>query len=160
MQKHNLVRHFLDRHLIVGNVVEDACEFVQFVIVGRENGAGADFAGEIFCHGPGNGEAIEGGGAPSDFVEEHQGAIAGVIQYVRRLVHLDHEGGLSGRQVIDGTHAGEDAIANTQPCRTRWHETAHLGHELNQAHLPEIAAFAAGVGAGEDDEVGVEGVRV
>jgi hypothetical protein len=77
-----------------------------------------------------------------------------VVKDVGGFGHLHHEGGLAGGQIVAGADAGEDAIGDAQARRSRWNPAAHLGHQLQQAALAQVAALAAGVGAGEDDQVG------
>ena len=79
VQEHKGVAGLLHQHLSVGDVGQLACEGVEFVVVGGEDRAGADAAalrggGQVLGHGPGEREAIEGGGAAADFIEQHQGA--------------------------------------------------------------------------------------
>ena len=41
---------------------------------------------------PGDGEAVEGGGAAPDLIQDHEGAFAGLPQDGGGLDHLRHEG--------------------------------------------------------------------
>jgi len=55
---------------------EKVGEFGEFVIVRGEKGAGASVFLQMFDDGPGNGKAVERGGAAADFVEEDRGSTA------------------------------------------------------------------------------------
>ena len=101
MQEYQGVAGFLHQHLGIGDVGQLAGQGVEFVVVGGEDAAGADAAalgrrGQVLGHGPGDREAIEGGGAAADLIEQHQGALAGVVKDVGGFGHLHHEGGLAG----------------------------------------------------------------
>ena len=61
---------------------------------------------------------------------------------------------MPGGQVVHGADAGEDAIRQAQARRAGRHPAAHLGHQLQQAGLTEVAALAAGVGSGEHQQIG------
>ena len=71
----------------------------------------------MFADGPGDREAIEGGGASADFIQEHQRAFAGVVKDVGGFCHFHHEGGLACRKIVDSADTGEDAIgdADSEP---------------------------------------------
>ena len=105
-------------------------------------------------HGPGDREAVEGGGAAADLIEQHQRALAGVVQDVGGFAHLHHEGGLAAGQVVDGTDPGEDAIGDAEAGGAGRNPAADLRHQLQQARLAQIAALAAGIGAGEHQQIG------
>ena len=49
----------------------------------------------MFSNGPGDREAIKGGGAAADFIEQHQGSIAGMLKNIGGFSHFHHEGGLA-----------------------------------------------------------------
>jgi hypothetical protein len=56
-------------------------------------------------------------------------------------------------QVIHGADPGEDPIRQAEPGRSGRHPAADLGHQLQQARLPEIAALAARIGSGQYQQV-------
>ncbi len=158
MQKQQGVAGFLHQHLGVGHVGQQLGQLVQFVVVGGEDAAGAPLLGQVFGHRPGDREAIEGGGAAADLIEQHQGALAGVVKDVGGFGHFHHEGGLARREVIAGPDAGEQAIGNPQPGRSRRNPTAELTHQQQQTGLAQITALAAGIGTGEHDQVWMAGL--
>ncbi len=86
------------------------------MVVGCEEGAWSGGVGEceVFGDGPCEGEAVEGGGAASDLVEDDEGAVGGVVEDVGGLCHLDHEGGESLVERVVGADSGEDAVGDTE----------------------------------------------
>ena len=70
--------------------------------------------------------------------------------------HLDHEGGAAAGQVVAGADAGEHAVHQSQPRRTRGNERSHLRHDHGQRGLPQISGLAAHVRAGQHHD-GVRG---
>ena len=76
------------------------CEGAELVVVGGKEGAAFDFIVQVLGDGPGDGEAIEGGGAAADFIENDEAFFGGVIDDEGGLIHLDHEGGLSFGEII------------------------------------------------------------
>ena len=71
------------------------------------------------------------------------------------LVHLHHERRLPASQIVGGAHPGEDAVAHWESGPIRRHEGADLGHEVDEAHLPEHRGLPRHVGAREDDDASV-----
>ena len=63
------------------------------MVVGGEEGLGLDAGGvvEVFGDGPGDADAVEGGGAAADLVEDDEAFAGGVVEDVGGLLHLDHE---------------------------------------------------------------------
>ena len=154
MQEHQLVAGFLHQHLGIGHVGQQLGQLVELVVVGGEDRAGAEVAGQVFGHRPGDREAIEGGGAAADLIEQHQGALAGVVKDVGGFGHLHHEGGLAAGQVVDGANAGEDPVGDAEAGGAGRDPGADLGQQLQQSRLAQVAALAAGVGPGEHQQVG------
>ena len=98
------------------------------MIVGGEHRAAAQVAGQMFAHCPGDREAVEGGGAAPDLIEQHQGTIAGVVKDVGGFGHLHHEGGLACGQIIHSPYSGEDPIGDAHGGGSGRHPAADLGH--------------------------------
>ena len=65
------------------------------MVVGRKEGPCLDGIMEMLGDRPGNGEAVKGGGASANLIENDELVFGGVIDDERGFVHLDHEGGLS-----------------------------------------------------------------
>src|SRR5579859_5802768 len=81
------------------------------VVRGEERlGATAFVVVQILDNGPRDGQSIVGARAASDLVENDEAARRGVMQNVRRLDHLHHEGALARGEVVLGANACEDAI--------------------------------------------------
>ena len=132
------------------------------MIVGGEQGLGPQLfrVGAVFQHGPGNGHAVEGRGAPADLVQNQQAVRRGGLENVADLRHLHHEGGLSGGQIVAGADAGENAIHHADAGGPGRHEGADLGHQHNQRHLTHVGGFTGHVGAGDDGHPVISGAHV
>ena len=106
----------------------------------------------VLQHRPGDGHAVVGGGAPSDLVQDEQGAGGGVFQHLGHLRHLHHKGGLARAQVVGRPDAGEHPVHHPDPGGPGRDKGAHLRHEHNQGHLAHIGGFARHVGACDDGQ--------
>ena len=140
----------------VAHAAEPAGQLRQLVEVGGEEDLGA--AGtivQLLHHRPRDGQAVEGGGAAADLVQQHQATRREVVQDRRRLHHLDQERRLAAREVVLRAHAGEDPIDQPQPRRAGRHERAHLGQHDDVAGLAEVDRLARHVGPGQDHDAGV-----
>ena len=73
-----------------------------------------------------------------------------MAQDLGHLVHLHHEGGLAGGQVVGGADAGEDPVHHADDGALGGHEGAHLGHEDDEGGLAHVGGLAGHVGAGDD----------
>jgi hypothetical protein len=60
-----------------------------------KKGAAVDLVVEIFRDTPSNGEPVECRGAASDFIQDHQALLRGIVENVGRLVHFNHESRLT-----------------------------------------------------------------
>ena len=80
------------------------------MIMSGKKRPGAKRGVEIFGHGPGDAQAIEGARATSDFIEDDQAARGGVVQDIGRLVHLNHKGALAASEIVARADAGENAV--------------------------------------------------
>ena len=135
-------------------------EVAEFVVVGGEEGAGLGAVVEMFGDGPGDGKAIEGGGAAADFVEDDEGVGGGVVDDEGGLVHFDHEGGLSLREVVGGADAAEDFIDEADGRFFGGDVGSDLGHQSDEGDLTDVGGLSGHVGAGENVKatgVGVHG---
>ena len=147
-----LIRH---RYIEVLDPWQNTSEFHQFVIMGGEEGLRAEVRAvmEELNHRPGDGEAVIGGRATPDLIQDDERARCGIVQDIGRFGHLNHESGLPCRQVLLGTYSCEDAVDYSDACRIGRHEAAHLGHKDNQSHLSEIGRLPRHVWAGQDDQL-------
>ena len=124
-----------------------------------EEGARAGVFLQMLDDGPGDGEAVEGGGAAADFVEEDQAGRRGVMEDGGDLAHFDEEGGAAAGKIIAGADAGEDAVGDGKACLARGNEGTHLGHQDDQGGLAEVGGFAAHVGAGDEEKLLAAGLE-
>jgi hypothetical protein len=92
--------HARELEVVRGEQREGAC-------IGREPRGGR----------PGQRQPVEGAGAAADLVHQHQAALGGVVQDVRGLGHLDHEGGAAAGEVVRRADAREDAVERAQISR-------------------------------------------
>ena len=103
--------------------------------------------GAVFKHRAGNGHAVEGGRAAADLIKDEQRRARGVPEYVRHLVHLDHEGGLSGGEVVGRADARENAVDDAYGSAPRRDKRTHLRHEDDKRRLTHIGGFTCHIGA-------------
>ena len=151
-----------DQHIVVPDPRQGAFQLGQLVVVGREQGARVPvFALVQKLHdGPGDAQTVEGAGAAPQLIDQDEAARGDVVEDVGRLVHLHHEGALAPGQVVRGPHPGEDAIHHAEPDLAGRDKTAHLGHQHDQAYLPDDGALASHVGAGDQEDLVALDVQV
>ncbi len=101
-------------------------EFGEFVIVGGEERAGAGVFLQVLDDGPGDGEAVEGGGAAADFVEQDEACGRGVIEDAGDFAHFDEERGAAAGEIVAGADAREDAIDDGKFGLARGNEASRL----------------------------------
>ena len=104
----------LDLQLQVDQAGQVVLQLGQLVVVGGEDGARPRprRRAQELGDGPGQGQAVVGGGAAADLVQDHQAAPGHLVQDVGGLAHLHEEGGLAPGQVVAGADAGEDAVGD------------------------------------------------
>ena len=122
------------------------------MVVGREEGFGADAAVDVFDHGPGEGEAIVGGGAAPDLIEHNQAARGGGVEDHGGFSHLDHEGGPAAGEIVGGPDASKYAIDDGDESRFCGHERTHLRQDDEQGGLAKIGGFSTHIRAGDDKQ--------
>ena len=83
----------------------------ELVVMRGKDGARLYGIGHRFGDRPGDGETVVGTGSSPDLVEENQGTIGCMVENVRGF-HLDHEGGTPAGEVVAGTDANENSVAN------------------------------------------------
>lgn len=125
-------------------------EDIEFVVVGGEEAAAAGGVEQVGDDGPGDGDAVGGAGAASDFIQEDEAVWGGVVEDVCGFGHFDHEGGLAFGEVVDGADAGEDGVDQADFGLGGWDEAADLGHEDAEGDLAHVGGFAGHVGAGNE----------
>src|SRR5690606_19753455 len=92
VEKHDVI-------LVLGGVQMNVCstgyllwQGCQFKIVGGEETEGTYLAGQVAGAGPGEGEAVKGAGATTNFIHEHQAGRRRIVQYIGGFGHLYHKG--------------------------------------------------------------------
>ena len=77
--------HSLHRHVVVLRARGQVCGQVgQFVVMRREERAGADLVVQMLGDAPRDAQAVEGARAAADLIEDDQAALGGVVEDVRR----------------------------------------------------------------------------
>jgi len=154
VEKDNASFPLLDGNMAVEHAGHDLVEVRQFVIMGREQRAGAQIAPvrNIFDDRPGNRQAVVGAGAAADFVEDQQASGCRLAEDLTDFIHLDHEGRLAGSKVIRGADPGEKLVHDADDRFASRHMTADLGQDDDQGDLAHIGRFTGHVGAREDHE--------
>ena len=110
---------------------------------------------EVFRHGPGQGEAVEGAGAPADLVQDHQAPGGGLVEDVGGFMHLHQKGALAPADVVHRAHPGEDAVHDADIGLGGGDKAADVGQEDDEGHLAQDGGFAGHVGAGDDHQGGL-----
>ena len=154
-QENNALVFFADEDVVIFDAGEGEGDVGQLVIVGGEQGFGFD-AGivvQVFRHGPGDGNAVEGGGAAADFVEHNQRARRGIVEDVGGFLHFHHECGAAARQIVARSDAREDAVHHADFGGRGGNERAHLRHDDDEGHLADIGGFSGHVRAGDNQEL-------
>ena len=149
--KHDLAVDFLHGHVVVLDAAKRLGHLVELVVVGGKEGLGvARVLVNVLHNGPGYRDAVVGAGAAAQLVEEHQRALAQVVEYRGCLGHLDHEGRLAQRDIVAGPHAGEDLVDDAYAGTLGGHIAAYLRHEGDEGRLSQQGALAGHVGARDD----------
>src|SRR6267154_4746552 len=104
-------------------------------------------------YGPSDGEAVEGGGAAADFVEQDQAGGRGVIEDGGNFRHFDEEGGAAAGEIVAGADPREDAVDDGQLGLPRGNEAADLRHQDDERGLTQVGGLAAHVGSGDKQEL-------
>jgi hypothetical protein len=118
--------------------------------VGREQRPAAVGVVQGLGAGPGDGQAVIGGGAAADLVEDHQRARACLGEDGGGLDHLHHEGRAAAGQVVARADAAEQAVDDAEPQALGGHEAAGLGQDGQQGVLAQEGRLAGHVRAGDD----------
>ena len=124
----------------------------HLVIMGGEQSAALVGLMQMLGRRPGNGEAVIGGGAAPDLIQDHQALVRRLIEDRRRLHHLDHEGGAARRQIIARAHAREEPVDDADMRGFGGHEASHLGENGDQRILAQEGGLARHVGTGDQPQ--------
>eukprot|EP00968_Pinguiococcus_pyrenoidosus_P023541 scaffold3867_cov254-Pinguiococcus_pyrenoidosus.AAC.7 len=110
------------------------------------------------AHGPRNRQAFEVRRAPSQLVDQDQGALRQIAQDVGRVPHLHVEGADAVLHVVCGAHPREDAVAHGDDAVLGRDPSAGLRHDHDHCNLLHQRRLAGSVRARDDLEVH-EGAR-
>ncbi len=99
--------------------------------MGRKNRPRPNLRRQIFRHRPSDRQPVKSCRPSPNLIQQHQRSRCGMIENIRRLIHLHHKRRLTRRQIIHRTHTGKNAIAHTQLRIPSRHKTTNLRHQLN-----------------------------
>src|ERR1700687_1108159 len=105
---------------------------------------------QMLYDGPGDGQAVECGGAASDFIEQDEARRRRVIEDRGDFAHFDEKCGAAASKIIASPNAREDAVNDGQLGLPRGNEAADLRHQDDKRRLPEIGGLAAHIRAGDE----------
>ena len=152
-QKDDFVGRFLDGDVDIFHAGQQVGQFGELVIVRGEQGARARLRLQMLDHRPGDGEAVEGGRAAADFVEQHQAVRRREIQDGGDFAHLHQKRGAAAREIVGSADAREDAVGERQARLFGGDERAHLRQQHDQRGLAQIGGLAAHVGPGDQQNL-------
>ena len=150
--KYQLGTVFANGHIEIFKSRKLHGELGQLVVVGGEQGQSPQAMDEL-SHSPCNADAVVCAGSAAYLVQHDEALRSGVVENVGRLVHLQHERGLTPAEVIGGPDAGEDAIHQAKLGPVGRHEGTHLGHQCDEGHLAHHGGFAGHIGPGEQHDL-------
>ena len=107
---------------------------------------------DVLNDGPGDGESVEGCGAPADFVQHDQAPGRCRIQDYRGLGHLYHERRSPACQVVRRSNSSEDAIHEWKLHHLCGYEGSHLRHDHKQRRLPQKRGLSSHVRSRENQD--------
>ncbi len=133
--RHQFNTAFFCRDVVIHHAVQLFLHGSQLVIMRGEQRAYAPArtARKFFHHGPGKGQTIEGAGAASDLIQNDERLRRGVVEDVRRLLHLHEERGASAREVVTRADAREDPVQGAETHPRGRNERTRLRHRGDQA---------------------------
>ena len=149
VQEHHLTLPVLDPHGMQTKRLQRRRQRGKFVIMGGEQRPRTVDVVQVLDAGPSDGEAVIGGGAAADFIQNHQAARPSTVENGRRFHHFHHEGGAPPRQIVGRPHPREKTVHHAHARAFRWHEETSMGHHRDQRILSQERAFTRHVGAGE-----------
>jgi hypothetical protein len=152
VEEDHLALPLLHAERVAGEAGEAGGQRGELVVVGGEEGAAAVRLVEVLDDGPGDREAVVGGGAAADLVEDDEAAGCREVQDRGGLDHLDHEGRAAAGEVVGGADAGEQAVDDADAGAGGGDEAAGLGEEGDERVLAEEGALAGHVRAGEEPQ--------
>src|SRR5712691_8746889 len=137
VQEHDFLAYFAHRDVEVAEVLELLGELCQLVIMRRKDRLAPDAVVQALGDRPGDCDAVIGGGAAPDLIEQHQAPARGSMQDRARLAHLDHESGLAAHEVVRGADAREQTIHDADRRTATGYEGSDLREHDAESHLTE-----------------------
>mmetsp|Transcript_11407 Transcript_11407/g.23002 ORF Transcript_11407/g.23002 Transcript_11407/m.23002 type:complete len:371 (-) Transcript_11407:782-1894(-) len=121
----------------------------ELMEVGGEERTAAHLGDNVLGDGPREAEAVIGGSASAQLVDDHEGALGGTLEDGGRLEHLRHERRDATRLAITGAHARQDAISDGDLRLVARHERAHLRQQHIDPCRANVRRLATHVRAGD-----------
>src|ERR1700755_2117385 len=90
---------------------------------------------QMFGRRPGDGQAVEGGSAAADFIEDDETSLCRLIEDGGGFYHLHHEGRAAAREIIGGADTREQPVNDPDMCRFRRYKTSHLRENRDKGIL-------------------------
>ena len=150
MHEYKLLAVFDRVEVHVRDAVEFGGEFGQFEVMRREQRERVVRRRERHRARPCEGQTVVGRGAAANLVHQHEARRGRVVQDVRRLAHLDHEGRVTAGEIVASANTREDTVDRADARAVCGHETANVGEQHDQRGLAHVRRFAAHVRAGDD----------
>ena len=110
VQEDDFVSPFPHRHVQIPGPSKTVRQVGELMVMGGEQAPGTQSVVDMLTDRPGNGHAVEGGGAAADFIKENQGSVGGMAENAGGFHHLDHESRGSAGNIIGGSEACEDPV--------------------------------------------------
>lgn len=105
------------------------------VVMGGEEADAADVRGDVMKDGLGDGNAVVGGCAAPELVEDDEGSRGRFRKDLFGFGQFDEEGGLGGEDVVVGPEAGHDTVDGGQTSRERRDVAPDLSHDNRDTSL-------------------------
>ena len=153
VQEHDLFVPLANGDVEVAQARQSVGQLGQLVVMRREERLCANLVVQMLDDRPRQAQAVERARAAPDLVEYDQAPVGGIVENVRRLGHLNHEGRLATRQVVARADAGEDTVHQVHPRALGRQKRAGVCQQRQQCHLPDVRAFAGHVRAGDDGDL-------
>ena len=102
---------------------------------------------------PGDADAVIGAGASADLIQHHQRSFGGVVEDIRGLVHLDHEGRIAAGEFVGGADPAENPVDLADPGRGGRHPASQMGEQRDEGDLTDIGGFSGHVRAGQQGDL-------
>ena len=153
-QEDNIFPGFFDGDTVVVHTVQFSFQFRQFMVMCCKQCLGPEQSGigNVFYHGPGNAETVEGTGAAPDLIQDDQTVSGGIAKDVGNLCHLYHKSTLAAGQIVGSTDTGKDPVHQSDVCLPGRHKGTNLRHQHDQSRLPHVGGLAGHIRPGDDTD--------